>query len=278
METATLYFSDLLPKWYTKDFERIAGVLKRHGIKYELLKRTKDIWARDYMPVKATNGDWIQFRYEPSFLKTKKQEKYHTQPLEVIKANNIIVNHYSGINLDGGNVVRFGDRVIITTRVFSENTWLPEEELEDRLKDLLQAEIIFIPDLPQRDDLTGHADGYVRFVNSQKVLVNEPSRYKKEKAWNDALFSTLEKNNLEIQTMPWFHDDSKKDSAIGIYVNYLEIGDVILFPVFKKETHKKTEENALEVIHSAFPNKKIEPVKIRNIGNGGGLLNCVSWC
>lgn len=277
MKTNTLYFSELLPKRYSKDFERIEEVLKRHGITYQLLKGTKDIWCRDYMPVANTACELIQFRYEPSYLKPKKHEKYHTQPLEVLKANNIIVKHYSGINLDGGNVVRFGDKVIMTKRVVTENPWLPKEELKDRLEDLLQAEIIFIPDLPQKRDLTGHSDGYVRFVHGQKVLVNEPSTDKKEKVWNEKLFAILEEKVQAIDTMPWFSDDSKKDSAIGIYVNYLEIGDIILFPVFRKEKHKKLEEKAHSKIKEVFPDKTIEPVLIRDFGKWGGLLNCVSW-
>ena len=77
--------------------------------------------------------------------------------------------------------------------------------------------------------------------------------------------------------MPWFSysDNDHKESALGIYVNYLEIGNIIVFPIFEIDGNKDKE--ALKVIKEAFPNQIIEPVNIKEIANEGGLLNCISW-
>ena len=44
------------------------AALDLFNIKYKLLNNTKDIWARDYMPVKTKSGKYVSFRYEPSYL------------------------------------------------------------------------------------------------------------------------------------------------------------------------------------------------------------------
>ena len=71
---------------------------------------------------------------------------------------------YSDINLDGGNVVfsPSKEKVIISDRVFSENHGISESELAAKLEKLLEASLIIIPSL--KSDMTGHADGMVRFV------------------------------------------------------------------------------------------------------------------
>lgn len=64
-----VYLSGLLEDQYPECFNRLISVLKKHGVDYRLLKGTKDIWCRDYMPIQTESGKLIQFRYEPSYLK-----------------------------------------------------------------------------------------------------------------------------------------------------------------------------------------------------------------
>ena len=44
------------------------AALDLFNIKYKLLNNTKDIWLRDFMPVKTKSGKYISFRYKPSYL------------------------------------------------------------------------------------------------------------------------------------------------------------------------------------------------------------------
>jgi agmatine deiminase len=77
--------------------------------------------------------------------------------------------------------------------------------------------------------------------------------------------------------MPWFEPKLKNEpiSALGIYVNYLEIDNLIIFPIFQIPGNK--DQQALNTITNAFPNKIIEPININEIGLKGGLMNCISW-
>lgn len=65
-----LYFSSLLKTnaQYSLSAENLFCVLSDSGENFTLFDGAKDIWARDYMPVKTRSGKYISFRYEPSYL------------------------------------------------------------------------------------------------------------------------------------------------------------------------------------------------------------------
>lgn len=65
-----LYFSSLLKTnpQYSLSAENLFPALSDSGEKYTLFDGAKDIWARDYMPVKTKSSKYISFRYEPSYL------------------------------------------------------------------------------------------------------------------------------------------------------------------------------------------------------------------
>ena len=62
-----VYLSELLEERYPESFKRLTSILKKHNVDYRLLKGTKDIWCRDYMPIQTESGKLVQFRYEPSY-------------------------------------------------------------------------------------------------------------------------------------------------------------------------------------------------------------------
>ncbi len=59
----------------------------------------------------------------------------------------------------------------------------------------------------------------------------------------------------------------------GCYVNYVVYKEVVLFPVFGI----LEDQNALEVIKNTYSEKTIAPIRIDNIVNEGGLMNCITW-
>ncbi len=83
--------------------------------------------------------------------------------------------------------------------------------------------------------------------------------------------------HLNYIDMPMFvyHDKHHPSSAIGCYMNYLEIGNLIIFPVFEVKGNKDKE--AVDLINSLYPDKIIETININNIAAFGGLMNCISW-
>ena len=267
----TVYMSEILKKKYPDTCNRLISILEKHKVKYSFLKATKDIWCRDYMPVQTPSGKLIQFTYDPSYLRDNKEwEDSRSDVKEVCRLNNIEAL-FSDINLDGGNVLICDGRAIISDRVFSENPDRDKDEIVKELGQLLECEIIIIP--AENDDMTGHADGMVRFVNRNIILGNNlEAEYK---YWRERMQKVIEKYNLKYINMPFFvPKDSKHPlSAVGVYVNYLEVDNLIVLPVFGKEEDNQ----AVTIIKEAFPGKAVETIDYNDVAYEGGLLNCTTW-
>ena len=262
-----LYFSSLLKTTpqYSLSAENLFSALSDSVEEFALFDGARDIWARDYMPVKTKSGQYISFRYEPSYLADDQQLRTDFKA-DVAPHFDLPVT-YSDINLDGGNVVFSPSKAkaVITDRVFSENPDLDEDTLLNELEKLLGAEIVIIPSL--KSDMTGHADGVVRFVNENTVIGNA-SPYKN--GYEQRVKRALERCGISVMDFPYF--DSKGISAVGSYLNFLETEKRIFLPVFGDAQ----DETAVKCAREIF-DKKIIPVNINEIAEKGGGLNCISW-
>jgi agmatine/peptidylarginine deiminase len=270
-----VYMSELLQEKYPDTCGRLIQILKSHNIKYDFLKGTNDIWCRDYMPIQTEKGKLIQFKYDPSYLRGNKEwEESRSDVRKVCEANGL-KPEFSDLNIDGGNVLICDGRAILTDRIFSENPDIDEDTIKKELARLLECEIIIIPAYKSKeDDLTGHADGMVRFVDRSTIIGNKlDNEYQYIK---NGMQKAIEQFGLKYISIPFFID--KKDpqhpySAIGVYVNYLEVNNLIVMPIFGREEDSQ----AIEVMKQAFPDRIIETIDYNDVALEGGLLNCTTW-
>lgn len=269
-----LYFSSILhsPE-YRPVAENLFSALEASGVKYDLLPNTRDIWMRDFMPVRRKDGKYVSFRYEPTYLTHDIQLR--TDFRKDISGQfwifdpNLSRVIYSDINLDGGNVVFSPSRktVIISERVFAENPRYERDKLIQQLEELLMAKVILIPALPSAEDMTGHADGMVRFVDEHTVIGNDvPEGNDLERE----IKKILERNGIRVIDFPYY--SSRGISAKGCYLNYLETYDHVFLPVFGNDMDQK----AVQMANGIF-SKRVMPVRINEIAKEGGCLNCISW-
>ena len=269
-----VYMSELLKTRYPQTCDSLTQILKRNKVRYAFLKGTKDIWCRDYMPIQTESGKFIQFKYDPSYLKGKKEwEESRSDVKEVCRLNNINAQE-SDIILDGGNVLICDGRAIISDRIFSENPQINREELISELSKLLECEIIIIPALKSKEeDMTGHADGMVRFVNRNTIIGNRLSD--EYQYIQEGIQKVIEQYGLKYIDVPFFvvKDREHPLSAIGIYVNYLEVNNLIVLPVFGREE----DEQVISTLKEVFPEKIIEKINYDEVAQEGGLLNCTTW-
>lgn len=250
---------------YKPAADRLFAALDLFNIKYKLLNNTNDIWLRDYMPVKTKSGKYVSFRYEPSYLAGDPQLR--TNFKTDIAPHFVLPVTYSNINLDGGNVVFSPSKTkaVITDRVFSENPEYDKNTLLLELEKLLEASVLIISSL--KSDMTGHADGMVRFVDENTIVTNASlSPY----GFETKVKKSLQNYGFNVIDFPYF--DSNGNSAIGCYLNFLETGQAIFLPVFSVDTDNKAIQTAKHIFHKA-----IIPVNINEIAADGGLLNCISW-
>ena len=271
----TVYVSALLKAKFPNAYRNLMAVLDKHGVEHKELEGTKDIWCRDYMPVQTPSGKLVQFRYDPSYLKGEPEwEASRSNVREVCRLNGF-APVFSDINLDGGNVLLCDGRAIISDRVFDENPeYSDKEALVEELSTLLESEVIIIPSI--RSDYTGHADGLVRFVDGNTLIGND--RSVEYKYWVEKMNKVLEQYHLEYIDCPFIYDykDVKHpEHAIGIYVNFLEVGNLIVIPAFNVTGNKDDEAKA--AIKQAFPGKAIEQIDFNEVALEGGVVNCATW-
>jgi agmatine deiminase len=272
-ETNKVYFSEILstdPR-FSSTCQSLIDILEKHSVSYDFLKATKDIWCRDYMPIQLAKDRFVQFRYEPSYLRNELVNQ--SIPHEVCKANHINPK-ISNINLDGGNVVNWSDRAIISDRIFDENPeYSDKRKLLAEIEQLLEAEVIIIPQI--KSDFTGHADGMVRFVDQNTVLGNH--REQEYAYWKKGMNKILKEKEIEYIDIPFleYKDKNHPDHAIGCYVNYLEVGNLIVLPIFEIPGNKDQE--VYDLFKHIFPDRNIETINYNAIGLFGGLLNCTTW-
>lgn len=270
-QTNFLYLADKLPSKYPGFFTRFESLLNKHNVAYELLPQTKDIWAVDFMPVQLELNKYTQFRYFPSYLKTIKGLKTISDTELVCQSINIKPDNKSEIILDGGNLVHWSDKVIMTDRIFIENPTYERKELIESLRNALEIETIyFVPKQP--GDFTGHADGMLRFIDENTVLVND---FSKEKDWFKRAFEiALHNAGLETITFPYNpYSNSNNTDGKGCYINYLQMKDIIFLPIYGM----KEDEVAFKQIESIFPGYTIATINCNEIAKEGGVLNCISW-
>ena len=258
-------FSTLLPVLYPTDAETLFTALAAHDVPYALLDGTRDVWVRDFMPVRTDSGKQVSFRYEPSYLKN--DPDLRTDFRKDLAPQLGLPVTYSNINLDGGNVVfsPSGARVLVSDRVFSENQEYPSAALVHELSELLEAEVIVLPSL--KSDMTGHADGMTRFLDDRTVLCNRPLS---SCGFEQQVKRAVQDCGLDAVDFPFVPTGGI--SAVGCYLNYLETERVVFLPVFGIEQDAEAEISARQIF-----SKEIVPVNIREIARQGGCLNCISW-
>ncbi|MBW6460383.1 MAG: agmatine deiminase family protein [Bacteroidales bacterium] len=257
------------------------------------------------MPVQVNKDKFVRFKYDPKYLRGKIYDKIRTKQSEVIDPFPMNVEDRMDILLDGGNVIKGLRNAILTDKVFRDNVSDNGEMLLDseNLKNILEVEdVIIIP--PEKGDYTGHADGLVRFLHDEAVLVSshtgkqnvDGSEYVTQ---SDAqkLYGILACAGLDILQVPYFFSDRKyrdpeSDSksedytAIGNYVNYMQIGDKVFVPQYyrenddlgaKKNIVERMDKEAIRVFKKHFREETVIPVNSYDIALRGGVLNCITW-
>ena len=154
----------------------------------------------------------------------------------------------------------------MTDKIFAENSDFSKEEVVAEIEKVFSAKLVVIP--WDKEEEFGHADGMVRYVSDNHVLINNYKDIDPELRLKilDALspyfsqISELEYGSAQ-RVNSWAH------------INYLQVNNLIFVPQLEIPSDKL----ALEQISSIFPDSTIIPVDVKGIVKKGGALNCVSW-
>ena len=278
MKTDAVCFSSLLTKF--RLWVKLQKILCEFHIPYALIPHTKDIWVRDFMPIQMNKGRFVTFSFNPSYLSGLSE--YHTDwvnwvercivhhhyPIE--NGKHVYTRHFiskSGldIQLDGGNVIKCDDCVLITDRVFQENESIKKTTLLDSLEQVFSQEVFIIPSDPL--EMTGHADGMVRYIGNGTVLLNHYVDF------DMPLRQRLLKVLSPKFTIAEFHFGTNNCPATNwAYINYLQVGKLVVAPA----VNERLDDIAIPQLEELLKTQ-IHTVPSLGIVRLGGGLNCLSW-
>jgi agmatine/peptidylarginine deiminase len=251
---------------YIAFYSHLIRVLDDRGVDYQLLDETHDIWLRDFMPIQVSQDRFIEYRYGPDYLKDYPHLRTDPGPMcENIGLNTIKTD----IILDGGNVVRSGNCVIMTDKVVWENRHqYSREESVHKLHQLFEVDKVVLVGW-DRKDIFGHTDGMVRFIEEQTVLLSDIY------ASDPNVTGPLRKAGLEYEILEF--RKKNKSRRRWAYLNFLQTPDILLLP----KLNIPEDDMALERMQYYFPSYaeqgRMGQVDCTSIVSRGGALNCVSW-
>ena len=162
----------------------------------------------------------------------------------------------------------------MTNKIIDGNLIFPEERhdamkrrLINCLEDDMEAEIILIPQ--DRYDEYGHADGMVRYIGGNDVLINCYQHI------DINLFEQLKdilSRHFHVEAL--IFNIPRCSKYVWAYINFLQVGRCIFVPGLGI----KEDQLAMEQIQSYYPNHKVILIDgCMDLVREGGALNCISW-
>lgn len=312
-KTNKLYISSLIDRMEGNLDIEVRSKLKSCIIDFcpncELLFNTRDVWTRDYMPIQLTDGLYLGFTYKPDYLIDYQKcttnwqlHNVHTQK-QVIRREHFEFDIVQmPIILDGGNVIKaivnnkpciiMCDKVLLENNVIeNEFRYWWERWWKDNFNGT-EMQLVLLPWEGKEVNPIGHADGIVRYIGNNKVLMTNYADYDQiygsdysklyRKKLSEAGFDVIELSYLDKL-------DYGKDKMFRLlckhswcYINYLQVDNKILLPMLGYDVldneAKQQVEQALNVEVKLIDVDMTSIVEDMNDNqNSGGALNCLTW-
>lgn len=265
-QTNKVYLAEGI-KGYPKVAENILFALYKEGVEIEYLPCSmskKHVWARDYMPIQTIDG-FVQYVYRPDYLQMDKE--YIPRYEAMIKKLELPCQK-TRLVLDGGNVVKGENAVIMTDKVLQENALYREGAVIEQLEKLFDCRVCLIP--WDRYEMFGHADGMVRFIDRDTVLMNNYADI--DKGFRKRLLDALKWHGFGVEEL--HYDKPRVSKYSWAYLNFLQVDGRIFVPGLGIEEDRM----AVEQIQAFYPDHKVVLVpECLELVRDGGALNCVTW-
>jgi hypothetical protein len=266
-ETNTVYLADGI-RHYMPFAINLLEALHREHVETHFLRHTeswKHVWVRDYMPIQLSSDRYLQYRYSPDYLKN---DPDYIPKYETICRGLHLKCKKTDLVIDGGNVVKLLDKVIMTDKVQTENPGNTERDLIARLEKDLECEVCFIP--RNRYEIFGHADSMVRPLANGDLLLNNYVDF--DKSLKERLLSKLKAHGFHVEELHYDLPRASKQS--WAYLNFLQVKNRIFVPILGLPEDTL----ALRQLREFYPGHKVIPVLgCQDLVRDGGALNCVSW-
>lgn len=265
-DTNIVYISDLLADECPDFYKRFVKLLQTNKIPFDIIPNTNDIWARDYMPIQIYSDHFVEYCYNPDYLQSTKDDKDSITDTSAVCKELGISCYKTDLVIDGGNVVKAGRFIIMTEKVYAENKHLSPAIVRERLKEIFHREIIMLP--WDKNERYGHADGIVKAIDDQTVLLTNYEDYDSKFA---ARFEKILSEHFTVRKL--CYDVKQRDKNNWAYINFLRVGNHLIVPGLGT----MEDEQAIKQISRYYPTCNILQIEASEIINKGGALNCITW-
>jgi len=261
---------------FTKTSEISKRVSRLHRNTTTLVNsELSSIWLRD-----SAGFNMGTHIVKPIF-KPKYYRKYFEEAA-LIDQNMKIIHSVLGIDMvkmpliwDCGNLVTNGEIGFITDQVLADNKKSHDEaQVKEIIQSHLKIEPIIIPTHP--DDTFGHSDAYMSFLNHSTLAISKypEEANKRDLKYLDEVKEIVQKhvpNVIVIIENPSYEKNNDIESAKGLYVNFLSLGNMIFMPSYENSEEEKYNKDLL------IKYGKVHPIACHELAAFGGLLHCISF-
>lgn len=269
------------------------AVLQQSGLKADLLEQvfffhipTDASWSRDHGPIFVRDADgnltildWIFNAWGQKYEPWDQDDVVPQHVARILKLPII----QPGIVLEGGSIDVNGKGTLLTTEQCllnpNRNPRLNRSEIEEYLEKYLGiANVLWLKEGIVGDDTDGHIDDIARFVNERTVVCVVEENPKDEnyailkQNHEDLKRMKDEKgNSLEIVSLPMPDPVVYEGNRLpASYANFYIANRAVLVPLFRKPQ----DDQAMKVLESLFPDRKVIGIDCLDLVWGLGTLHC----
>lgn len=259
-------------------------------IRFHLIPTT-DAWIRDYGPVfllsRSSDQEKLAFNHWKFNAWGNKYEELRADEKIPGKLESVLqIRRFPApLVLEGGAIEVNGEGLCLSTEQCllnpNRNPSHSKREIEQCLKDFLGVEkVLWLSQGLERDDTDGHVDNVARFVNTRTVVCSlqaDPGRDSYRILRDNYQLLTaakdLDGSPLHIVPLPMPDViDSPEGGLPASYANFYIANGFVLVPIF----NDRNDNQALSILQSLFPDRKVIGLDCRHVIQGLGALHCLT--
>lgn len=270
-ETNKVFYSNQSTYNFKAEVSELKRILNKYNVSWGKIIGTKDYFCRDYMPIQKDQSNFVQFKFKPDYLLNNPELKKYVTDTNLVLRSNTFLKAFNILNseiiLDGGNIIRWKNKIIVTDKIFIDNPTINPTQLIEEISGLLDVKVIVIPRYPI-DEPTGHADGLVRFIDDNTVVTICLDEEIQD--WKFEFLQSLTGAGLQVKSLP---KTTVEDKNSWGYINFLQVAGLIILPLLNEVNDAVVKDF---FIHN-FKGFHIETLDATRIIKDGGVLNCFTW-
>lgn len=234
-----LYYADILPRRFPEFFQRTQHLFQELKISTKPIGNCRDAAIADFLPVLFPK-QMVWFTYKPGKYHRSVDKFFQTHTQELTGLPELPQLHQTRLKAEPGMFVNSEEVLCFSEKVYILNNRYKREVIRNKLRRLTGIdEVISIPHLPY--DPTFHLQNCLRRLGKKWVFSDVyPYPDKVQERFRKKLL------RLPGETI-WLSNGFRVDwndnqTAEGLYINFLQVGNYLLYPQFEMKHDARAQE------------------------------------